>query len=88
MAEVYDVELEVVKAAGNCDRKHRPGDKFLVTGYTPAGVCLAAFNALLPAIRTLSLGGVHPWEADPDVAHVTCPDGANPVTFRLSRVRK
>jgi uncharacterized repeat protein (TIGR04076 family) len=33
-------------------------------------------------------GGSFPWEKDPDVTTVACPDPDNPVVFELRRLRQ
>lgn len=45
-----------------------------------------AFNALFPFARVLMFGGTHPYEKDPEVAMVACPEGDNPVVFELKRL--
>ena len=55
---------------------------------TPEGICLAAFNTLFPSLRVLRFGGSFPWETDPDVTTVACPDAQNPVVFELTRLQK
>lgn len=40
-----------------------------------------------PAIRTLRLGGEHPWDEDKDVTHVSCPDPEHCVVYEVRRLR-
>ncbi len=88
MAETYEVAIKVVSQKGTCVWEHKVGDEWITGGKTPEGICLSAFNALYPNARVLRFGGALPWESDPDVATVACPDAENPVVFELRRLRK
>ena len=88
MAERYEVVARVVSQQGTCDAEHRVGDEWVIGSRTPEGICLAALNSLYHYARVLMFGGSFPWEADPDVATVACPDAKNPVVFELRRLRK
>ena len=88
MADRYDVLVKVISQEGFCANGHKVGDEWVVGGKTPEGICLAAFNSLYPNARVLMFGGVFPKKPDPDIATATCPDGKNPVTFEMRRLRK
>ncbi len=88
MAERYDVAVRVISQKGTCANEHKVGDQWVISGRTPAGICLSAFNALSPGIRVLMFGGAFPWSTDPDVTTAVCPDSANPVVFEVRRLRK
>ncbi len=88
MSETYEVVAKVVSQNGTCGAKHKVGDKWVIGSKTPEGICLSAFNALFPSLRVLRFGGSFPWETDPDVTTVACPDARNPVVFELRRLRK
>ncbi len=88
MAERYDVALKVVSQKGTCGAEHKVGDEWVIGRKTPEGMCLSAFNTLLPYTRVLMFGGALPWETDPDVTTAACPDAKNPVVFELKRLRK
>ena len=88
MADYYDVQVTVVSQKGVCGYGHKVGDKWIVSGTTPAGICNAAYNVLYPEIRTYRFGGVLPWTKDPDSCCLACPDNENPVVFELKRIRK
>lgn len=49
----------------------------------PADFCAAAFHSLWPSLRVLELGGRHPWDAQPNVTRITCPDPTKPVVLRI-----
>ncbi|MDH5695389.1 MAG: TIGR04076 family protein [Dehalococcoidia bacterium] len=88
MAERYKVSIRVVSQKGTCAHEHKVGDQWVTNGKTPGGICLSAFGALFPSLRVLMFGGAFPWEDDPDMTTVTCPDAANPVVFELRRLRE
>jgi uncharacterized repeat protein (TIGR04076 family) len=86
MADRYDVKVKVISQKGTCGAGHKVGDEWLITGKTPDGICLSAFNALFSNIRVLMFGGTFPWSSDPDVSTIACPDAENPVVFEVRRV--
>ena len=88
MAESYDVAVKVVSQKGTCGAKHKVGDEWIIKGKTPEGICLSAFNSLFLSAQILGFGGVFPWESNPDVTTVACPDAENPVVLELRRLRK
>jgi len=88
MAERYKVSIRVVSQKGTCDEGHQVGDQWIADGKTPEGICLGAFSSLSHSLDVLMYGGALPWEADPDIATVACPDPANPVVFELRRLRE
>jgi uncharacterized repeat protein (TIGR04076 family) len=87
MAEMYQVNLKVVSQKGTCEAGHKVGDEFKCIGLTPGGVCLSAFDALMPTLWALMFGAEFPWSQDKDRAEVACPDAQNPVVFELRRIR-
>jgi len=88
MAERYDVLVRVVSKKGTCGNEHKVGDEWIIRGKTPQGICLSAFNALFPNVLVLRSGGAFPWQTDPDVIKVACPDPENSVVFELRRLQK
>lgn len=88
MADQYDIKIKVVSQKGECGACHKVGDQWTITGKTPEGICLYAFNVLYPNIRLMAYGGILPWEKDKDATTVACPDGANPVVFEIRRTKK
>ncbi len=87
MPDSYDVSIKVASQKGTCGAEHKVGDEWVLVGKTPGGICLSAFNALLPSARVLRFGGTFPWADDPDVTTLACPDAENPVVFELRRIR-
>ena len=88
MAEMYEVAVRVVSQKGTCALEHKVGDEWIIKGKIPEGICLSAFNSLFLSAQVLMFGGAFPWETDPDVTTVACPDAENPVVFELRRLRK
>ena len=91
MAENYDVAIRIVSQKGTCEAGHKVGDEWTITVQdfkTPQGMCIYAFDAIFPFSQVLMYGGSFPWETDPDVTTVACPDAENPVVFELKRLRK
>jgi uncharacterized repeat protein (TIGR04076 family) len=88
MAKSYDVLVKVISQQGICDSGHKAGDEWVIGDKTPEGICLSAFDSIFSTIRVLKFGGSFPWESDPDVATIACPDAENPVVFEITRLRK
>ncbi len=88
MAERYDVSVKVISQKGPCVHEHKVGDEWVFGTKTPEGICLSAFQTILPNARVLMLGGTFPWEPDPDATTVACQDAENPVVFEIRRLRK
>lgn len=86
MTQTYDVCVEVVSQKGTCHAGHKIGDKWIVSGKTPEGICLTAFSCLYPLLSALRFGGSFLWEVDPDMISVACADADNPVVFELRRM--
>lgn len=69
------VIAEVVKA-GTC-RYYWVGQKFMLDGFTPAGLCDSAYVVLARDVRVMRYGGKLPWEKDGTVmTHCPDPQGA------------
>lgn len=91
MAESYDIAIKVISQKGTCDAGHKVGDEQVIKGEeykTPQGICLFALSSLDALAKGLMFGASFPWETDPDVSTVACPDANNPVVFELRRLRK
>ena len=88
MAKTYEVVAKVLSQKGHCGNEHKVGDQWVIGSKTPEGICLSAFNALFPSLRVLRFGGSFPWETNPDVTTVACPDAQNPVVIELTRLQK
>lgn len=88
MAERYKVAVKVISQKGTCAAEHKVGDQWIIERKTPGGMCLSAYNAVYPNVRVLMFDGSLPWESNPDVSTIACPDADNPVVFELRRLRK
>lgn len=86
MAESYKVSIEVISQEGTCEAGHKVGDRWIIGDTTPEGICTFAFNALMPFITPLMFGASLPWEEDPDMTTVACPDAQNPLVFEVRRL--
>jgi uncharacterized repeat protein (TIGR04076 family) len=87
------VIMRILSVRGNCESRHVPGQEFdltkdvsIGTAGNPGTICPALYYAVYPNLRVLRFGGTLPWEKDPNVAQVACPDPANPVVIELRRV--
>ena len=58
--------------AGHCPY-YQKGRKFILCGFTPAGVCDSAYAVLSRDAQTLRYGGKLPWQKDGKVL-TRCPD--------------
>ena len=56
-----------------CCRYYQKGRKFILGGFTPAGVCDSAYTVLSRDAQTLRYGGKLPWQKD-GVVLTRCPD--------------
>ncbi len=82
------VKLTVVrvtdhKELGVC-HCHKVGDIFTCDfEKVPGDICAAAWNSLWAQLRTVELGGRHPWDTEAGVTYVGCPDPNKPVVFKI-----
>jgi len=86
MAGSYKVSIEVISQQGTCEAGHKVGDRWVIGEKTPENLCIFAFGSLLPSIMPLMFGASYPWEKDPDMTTVACPDPDNPMVFELRRL--
>ena len=78
------VKVTVIK--GKCQGGfHQKGDSFIIDEFTPAGMCIGAWDSISPYIMTLLYGGNFPWEKEKGVATIHCPDPKG-ITFELKRI--
>ena len=95
MTNPSKVVMKIISQKGICGAKHQVGQEFdlsedFVVGKSgdPKTICSGLFYAIYPNYRVLRFGGSLPWEQDPEVAHVACPDADNPVVIQLKRIRE
>jgi uncharacterized repeat protein (TIGR04076 family) len=82
---MYSLKARVISQDGTCEAGHKVGDEFIIGDHTPSGMCSWAFSAIFPFAQVLQFGGALPWEEDPDLTTVACPDPENPVVWQLRR---
>jgi uncharacterized repeat protein (TIGR04076 family) len=81
----FEVVIRLVSNSRPCHNGHQVGDEWVFNYNTPAGLCSLAYNAIYPAILTLRYGGRFPWQEDPDVILLACPDSEVHNVFELRR---
>jgi len=87
------IKITVVKVtndenAGVC-HMHKLGDTFSCEfERCPGNICAAAWNSMWPQLRVVELGGRHPWDAEPGVTYVGCPDPNKPVVFKIEALEE
>lgn len=89
MAAPYDVRVKLISLKAACTRGHKVGDEWIVkNNMTPGGMCISAFQVMIPNIRLLMAGGSVPWAPDPDTHIMCCPDPGKLAIFELKRLKK
>jgi uncharacterized repeat protein (TIGR04076 family) len=84
----YDVVIKLTSNQHPCHSGHKIGDEWVFSYMTPAGMCGFAFNALYPFALAMKIGATFPWQADPDVLTVSCPDVDVHNVFEIRRKLK
>ena len=84
-AKAYEVRIKLIANQSPCHSGHKIGDEWIFDYMTPGGMCGLAYNAIYPVALTLQFGGTFPWQEDPDVIEVACPDGQVNNIFELKR---
>jgi len=89
MSKRLDVEVEVISQKGFCGQGNKAGDKWVIKGKTPEGICISAFCSMMPFLNVMRYAGKDsfPFSRNPDEVTCACPDAENPVVFRLRRIR-
>lgn len=81
----YEVVIKLISNRSPCHSGHKIGDEWVFSYMTPPGMCSLAYNALYPVALALSIGGTFPWQEDPDVITMSCPDAEVTNVFELRR---
>jgi uncharacterized repeat protein (TIGR04076 family) len=81
----YEVRIKLIGNQSPCHSGHKIGDEWVFDYMTPGGMCSLAHNAIYPFALTLQFGGTFPWQDEPDVTEVACPDGQVNNIFELRR---
>ncbi|MFC1958853.1 TIGR04076 family protein [Chloroflexota bacterium] len=82
----YDIVIRLVGNQRPCHVGHETGDEWVLKDKTPEGICTWAYNSIYPMALTLQYGGMFPWQQDPDILQVSCPDGKVNNIFELRRI--
>lgn len=78
------VEIVDIMGGGKCPAGFEVGREWVVAdSLCPNGMCASAFHSMLPYLTMLRYGGRFPWREEPMV-RVSCPDGDNPVVYKLT----
>jgi len=81
----YEVVIKLISNNSPCHYGHKIGDEWVFNYVTPPGMCGLAFNALYPIALAMLYGGSFPWQQDPNVATISCPDVEVQNIFELRR---
>lgn len=84
----YNVVVKIIGGQSPCKQGHRIGDEWIIKGKTPDGLCTVAFNTIYQMIWGLQYGAVYPWQEDPDIMRITCPDPDVNMVFELRRISR
>ncbi|MBI4334154.1 MAG: TIGR04076 family protein [Chloroflexi bacterium] len=79
-------------ARGECPLGMKAGDSWVFNRKTPEGICVIAFSALIPAIRTFAVpGGVFAFpcaeQREDEMVELACPDPRHGVIFEVGRFK-
>lgn len=81
-----NVAVRLVSNRKPCNSGHKIGDEWVISYRTPGDMCFAAYNSIFPFALVLMNGGTFPWQPDPDVLTVSCPDHEVVNVFELRRI--
>ena len=85
----YTISITLIDNKINpCHCGHKIGDKWEFDYFTPPGICSWAWNSIYPVALTFAAGGTFPWQKEPDVISVCCPDVEIVNVFELRRTLK
>ena len=85
-SEGHAIKLEVISQKGTCVAGHQVGDRVEFDQQQVKGkICIHALYSILPKVFAMKYDARFPWLTDPGVAHHACPDGNNPVIFKVTR---
>ncbi|MCL4459947.1 MAG: TIGR04076 family protein [Chloroflexi bacterium] len=83
----YKVLAKVIAMGSDCTAGHRVGDEIVFDKDTVHGhMCVEVLRNCYPRVVTLQFGGAFPWEEEPHVTRVACPDPYYQVIFELRRL--
>lgn len=86
MPNKIEITIKEILGNGTCPLGHEVGETFNWPDDT-GKMCPHAVYVVYPAVDVLRFGGVFPWEDDPDMTRICCPDPNNPVVFEIRRIK-
>jgi uncharacterized repeat protein (TIGR04076 family) len=81
----YEIVIKLLRNDSPCHAGHKIGDEWVFEYMTPGQMCGLAYNALYPMALAFKFGAKFPWQKDPDVANIGCPDPDVHNIFELRR---
>jgi len=80
------IVIEVISQEGQCAAGHKVGSKIIFEDDEIKGkFCITAMYSMMPKIFAMKYEANFPWLKDKDVSTHACPDGYNPVIFKITR---
>jgi len=77
----------IILQKGTCIAGHRVGDEVIIDEHGVHGdVCIHALYSMLPKAFAMMYGAEFPWIREGDFPTHACPDGFNPVIWRLEKI--
>jgi uncharacterized repeat protein (TIGR04076 family) len=87
-AKQYEIVIKLLRNNRPCHSGHKIGDEWVFDYMTPGGICSLAYNAIYPVALALKFGAQFPWQKDPDVITISCPDQDVQNIFEIRRKLK
>jgi uncharacterized repeat protein (TIGR04076 family) len=85
--ETWNIRCTVLSQEGECAAGHEVGDEVIFTGEEVKGkICISALYSMMPKVYAMMYNARFPWLEDQCSATHACPDGFNPVIFKLERI--
>lgn len=81
----YEVTIKLIGNKNPCHAGHKIGEEWDFDFRPPQGLCGFAYNSLFPFAVALKTGGTFPWQSNPDVVTISCPDGEVGNLFEIRR---
>ena len=81
----YEVIIKLIGNKSPCHSGHKVGQEWVFDFVPQQGLCAFAFNSLFPFAVAMKTGGTFPWQLNPDVVTICCPDGDVSNLFELRR---
>ncbi len=81
------MRFKIIVKNDNCHRRLHHINQEITMGpdFTPAGMCIDAWNSIAPYITAMRFGCNFPWEKKQGVLHIRCPDPTGTL-FKIIRI--